>query len=152
MIQPDKIDHYKHKKILEEDFKEAFKDYKNQDRAYDTNYITHKLYAISSQQNLRQFMSAYQMPEMKKQLRKSNHFQHMTQQKDVVRQNLKTRRNNLSEIAVPDPLKDMVRTKYVEDFVIIGQDQKNESLRFLMKIQPQILMGGMDINKEKICK
>lgn len=65
MIQPKQIEQYKYKQILEEDFQEAFKDYKNKDRAYDTNYITHKLYAISSQKNLKQFMSAYKMPELK---------------------------------------------------------------------------------------
>jgi len=46
----------------------------------------------------------------------------------------------------------MVRTKYVEDFVIVGQDQENESIKFLLNLQPSILMGGMDINKEKTCK
>ena len=47
MIQP-KIQPLKYKKIPEKDFQQAFKDYKNKDRAYDTNYITNKLHAISS--------------------------------------------------------------------------------------------------------
>ena len=48
----------------------------------------------------------------------------------------KMKRRSLEDIKVPFALKSLVRTRYIEDFIINDQDQKHNLERFLIRLQP----------------
>jgi hypothetical protein len=68
-----------------------------------------------------------QVAKVKKQYRKS--LQISKQKKKYI-----MRRKSLNTIKVPYKLKSMVRTKYIEDFVIIGQDQEMNFEKYMVDL------------------